>query len=70
MTDFTDIDRLITDLESLLAARRSRPVDPRDPDFSRTGKFVLHDCSRCRDGAAACVRGNPNQCEFPHARND
>lgn len=46
------------------------PADPRDPDYSRTGMFVLHNCSRCSDGKKPCVVGNPSQCEYPHARND
>lgn len=24
--------------------------DPRDPDYTRVGMFVLHNCSRCKDG--------------------
>lgn len=44
--------------------------DPRDPDYTRTGMFVLHNCWRCKSGKRPCVRGNPNQCEYPHARND
>ena len=45
-------------------------VDPRDPDHSRTGMFVLHNCARCDDGKKPCVAGNPRQCVYPHARND
>ena len=45
-------------------------VDPRDPDHSRVGMFVLHNCARCDDGKKPCVVGNPRQCEYPHARND
>lgn len=48
----------------------AKAVDPRDPDHSRTGIFVNHNCFRCRDGALPCKTGNPNRCEFPHARND
>lgn len=44
--------------------------DPRDPDYSRIGIFVNHNCSRCRDGELPCKSGNPNRCEYPHARND
>lgn len=46
------------------------PADPRDPDHRREGIFVCHNCARCSDGEKPCVHGNPNQCEFPHARND
>jgi hypothetical protein len=45
-------------------------LDPRDPDYSREGIFVYHNCYRCDSGAKPCVRGNTNQCEYPHARND
>ena len=44
--------------------------DPRDPDYSREGIFILHNCWRCQNGAARCASGNPRQCEYPHARND
>ena len=45
-------------------------VDPRDPDHTRIGMFVLHNCWKCKNGTEACIVGNPRQCEFPHARND
>ena len=45
-------------------------IDSRDTDQSRTGMFVLHNCSRCNDGNKQCVGGNPRQCEYPYARND
>lgn len=32
--------------------------------------FRDHNCWKCREGERPCVAGNPNQCEFPHARND
>ena len=51
------------------AIARGNP-DPRDPDYSREGIFILHNCWRCQNGAARCVNGNPRQCEYPHARND
>ena len=44
--------------------------DSRDPDYSRSGIFILHNCSKGGDGARPCVAGNPRQCEYPHARND
>ena len=50
--------------------KSGEPLDPRDPDHSREGIFVLHNCSRCSDGRRPCVVGNPSRCEYPHARND
>ncbi len=44
--------------------------DPRDPDHTRSGVFVLNNCWRCRSGEVPCVNGNPNQCSYPVARND
>lgn len=46
------------------------PVDPRDPDHSRSGIFVHHNCARCDNGTKPCVQGASHQCEYPHARND
>ena len=54
----------------LRAKRLQKAKDPRDPVHSKHGIFVYHSCSRCGDGARQCVNGNPNQCEYPHARND
>lgn len=45
-------------------------LDPREPDHSRQGMFVYHNCSRCDDGRKPCIQGIPGQCEYPHARND
>lgn len=48
-------------------------VDSRDPDYSRSGIFIDHNCSRCSDGAKACPDGQTGpsrNCEYPHARND
>ena len=65
--------------ERLAAARKKRLVydkaqrtivDSRDPDHSRTGIFVMHNCWRCDDGKKPCVQGGPHRCEFPHARDD
>jgi hypothetical protein len=57
--------------ERLAKRRKERAsIDPRDPDTSRTGVFVLHNCWRCQNGAARCVSGDPRQCEYLHARND
>lgn len=47
----------------------TEPLDPRDPDYSREGIFVHHNCSRCQHGAKPCVQGNPSRCDNPHARN-
>lgn len=47
----------------------SRP-DPRDPDHSRSGIFVHHNCWKCGSGQKPCVRGNPNGCDYSRARND
>jgi hypothetical protein len=46
------------------------PVDPRDPDPTKEGIFVHHNCWKCHDGELPCVKGNPRACEYPHARND
>ena len=53
-----------------LADRVEAKPDPRDPDPTRAGIFVYHDCWKCQSGAKSCVVDNPRQCEFPHARND
>ena len=42
-------------------ASRENPLRP---------MFRLHNCSYCGSGQKPCKQGNPNQCEFPHARND
>lgn len=49
---------------------REPPIDPRDPDYSRTGVFATHNCWRCHDGKEPCVNGSPRNCENLHARND
>jgi len=41
-----------------------------DPDRSRSGIFVNHNCWRCEHGEKPCVSGHPNRCVYPHARND
>ena len=50
-----------------------------DADFARaTGPrenpahpiFRNHNCAKCASGLRPCKQGTPNQCEFPHARND
>lgn len=45
-------------------------LDPRDPDHSRHGIFVHHNCWKCREGERPCAEGNPSRCSFPIARND
>lgn len=47
-----------------------KPVDPRDPNYSRPVPFDYHNCWRCKDGENPCVKGNPRLCENLHARND
>jgi hypothetical protein len=56
--------------QSILETHGAPKPDPREPDHSRTGIFVHHNCSKCQHGAKPCVAGNPNRCEYPHARND
>lgn len=46
------------------------PPDPRDPDYSREGIFQYHNCWKCSDGRKPCIKGQPRNCEHPHARND
>lgn len=59
------------DIRCIELARIEKPaIDPRDPDHSREGMFVLHNCWRCQNGAKPCVKSDPRQCEYPHARND
>ena len=51
-------------------ATQPKTPDPRDPDHSRSGMFVHHNCSRCDDGRLPCRRGQHNTCGNPVARND
>ena len=44
--------------------------DPRDPDYSREGVFVYHNCVRCDSGRLPCIKGNPRDCSTLRARND
>lgn len=46
------------------------PLDGREPDHTRTGLFVYHDCWRCGDGKRPCAQGAPTRCDYPRARND
>ena len=46
------------------------PPDPRDPDYTREGIFIYHNCYRCSSGARPCVNGHPSRCDIPRARND
>src|SRR5258708_39287501 len=45
-------------------------LDPRNPDHSRKGIFVYHNCFRCKNGKNPCVKGSPSTCDWPHTRND
>ena len=54
----------------ILLSVATKPVDLRDPDYTRTGIFVYHNCSYCHSGELPCKTGNPNRCEYPYARND
>lgn len=47
----------------------TRP-DPRDADYSRPGIFATHNCWKCDNGKKPCANGNPNRCDYLHARND
>ncbi len=55
---------------ALLLNAISQSQDPRDPDHSREGIFVYHDCYRCEHGKKPCVQGGPHRCDNPRARND
>ena len=33
------------------------PLDPREPDYSREGVFIYHNCSGCADGKKHCIKG-------------
>lgn len=44
--------------------------DPREPDHSKSGIFVLNRCWKCNDGQKPCARGGTHLCDFPRARND
>jgi len=54
--------RFIVSLDSAL--------DTRDPDPSREGIFLYHNCSVCRNGAKPCTSSVPGNCGNPIARND
>jgi hypothetical protein len=49
---------------------RALTLDPRDPDRSREGIFVYHNCYRCEHGKKPCVQGGSHRCDNPRARND
>jgi len=57
-------------LDHEIELNRAAKPDPRDPDRSRSGIFVDHNCWRCEHGEKPCVSGHPNRCAYPHARND
>jgi hypothetical protein len=48
----------------------TKPVDPRDPDHTRQGIFVNHNCYKCKNGTCPCAEGASNRCGYPQARND
>lgn len=50
-------------------ARVASSLDPRDPDYTREGIFIYHNCWKCDNGKKPCV-SKTNICEYPHARND
>lgn len=55
------------------AARGADDLSPRDPDRTREGIFVYHNCSRCRNGSRLdrCpTPERPGNCGHPIARND
>ncbi len=47
-----------------------KPLDPREPDYSRSGVFIDHNCWRCDSGKKPCIKSNPRDCDTLHARND
>jgi hypothetical protein len=60
------------EVEAFTACGLTDPRDPR-PDSEMVGRHPMfrdHNCSRCKSGDRACVRGDPGRCEWPHARND
>jgi len=59
----------MTDLDKLKKLAEAA-TDPRDPHPTRQGLFRDHNCWRCKDGENACIRGDPRQCDYLHARND
>ncbi len=52
------------------AKRVAEPTDPREPDYSRSGVFINHNCWRCDSGRKPCIKNNPRDCDTLHARND
>ena len=65
--------RIVGDGFQSTSKRIASKPDPRDPDHSRTGIFVLHNCWKCRDGRdlSRCpTPDRPGNCGYPHARND
>lgn len=61
------IEQEIEDQQSVHTGARP---DPRDPDYSRKGIFIHHNCYRCKSGELSCIAGNPSKCPYPKARND
>lgn len=56
--------------QAITQAHGAPEPDPRDPDYSREGVFVYHNCWKCNDGQKPCVKGKSGGCEYLHARND
>ena len=59
---------------TLALTRDTRP-DPRDPRpnskmIGRDENFRYHNCARCDSGKRLCVRGDPRNCDWLHARTD
>lgn len=52
------------------AALPTKTPDPRDPDYSRKGIFIYHDCYRCEHGKQKCCDGGTHVCRYLRARND
>jgi hypothetical protein len=66
-------DCLWTPDEIKAAVEYNKTADPREPRRLLPGMHPIfrdHNCSRCKSGEKPCVRGNPSQCDWPHARND
>lgn len=55
--------------DAALTAYRQESGEAQKPEPA--GIFRDHSCWKCSDGQRPCVaRGGPNNCEYPHARND
>jgi hypothetical protein len=63
-------DASLIEVRQAMYTAASKKIDSRDPDPSKEGIFRDHNCWKCRNGKDPCHYGNPNQCDYPHARND